>query len=272
VILDFHTHAFPKDLSYRAVTSLAKCAHLINYHDGSIAALRESMALAGITHAVQLNIAVKLEQTENTNRFAKKVLDKYTLAEPSIIPFAGIHPFDPDWKTWLHRIKREGFRGIKLHPDYQRFFVDDYRLEPFYQEVARLGLVMMFHAGYDAGLPDPIHASPRRLANVLPLLERCKTVLAHMGGMYLYQGVLGLLCGRNVYFDTSVALGLMDIDTAREIFRRHTPDRMLFATDSPWDDQSAALRYFRDSIAEGFLSSEDTGRVLWGNGAGLLGL
>lgn len=272
MILDFHVHAFPKSLAGRAVVSLSERARVPCCHDGTLPSLKQVLQNADVTHAVLLNIAVKQGQADKVNQFAKDVMAENVPRTPQITSFASLHPFDEDWRETLHTIKDVGFAGIKLHPDYQNFFIDDPRLEPFYREVAKLGLIAVFHAGYDKGYPEPIHATPRRIEQVLPLLEEGTTVLAHMGGALLSQGVLGLLCGRNVYFDTSFVLPHMNPDTAKAIFRRHGPERILFGSDAPWADPLEALHYFRDELAPGFLSETDTRRVLWDNGAALLNL
>lgn len=49
----------------------------------------------------------------------------------------------------LDRIKALGLKGVKLHPDYQRFLVDDPRCIPIYEKISRLGLITVFHTGLD---------------------------------------------------------------------------------------------------------------------------
>lgn len=269
-ILDIHTHAFPAALAHKAVDSLAGRARLRYYLDGTLEALRRSLENAGISHGLLLPIAVKPGQEQSINAFAKSTAE--WAGGPRIIPFASVHPFSPDWREQLAQVKGDGFRGIKLHPNYQRFFVDDERVLPFYRELVRLGLAVLFHAGFDNGIPAPIYGAPARLARILGELEGTVVILAHMGGNNMYGDVLELLCGKDIYFDTSFSLSWMDADVAKEIFRRHTPDRMLFGTDSPWRGQKEYLALFRRLFGNGFLCERDMRKVLWENGARLLGL
>ena len=39
----------------------------------------------------------------------------------------------------MRRREDNGIKGIKLHPDYQQFFVDDERFFPIYKKIEKLG-------------------------------------------------------------------------------------------------------------------------------------
>lgn len=272
MILDFHAHIYPESLAPRVLENITRM-RVPCYCNGTAHSLKGSMRRAGITHAVIQNIATRPGQTASILAFAEKIVqEEQGGAFPHLLSFASVHPYEEDSIAWLRRIKDMGYAGIKLHPDYQQFFIDDPRMEPFYRETARLGLITVFHAGFDESMPEVTHASTERIVNVLPLLEAGTTVLAHMGGYKMYNRTLRYLCGKNLYFDTSYNLPLLEPELAKAIFRRHGPERMLFGTDSPWADQGEAVEHFRDRFAPGFLSREDTRRVLWDNGAALLGL
>lgn len=272
MILDFHTHAYPEALCGRVIENSAQLG-VRGYTDASAAGLKRSMQMAGITHSVILNIATKPRQSAHIidSAYEMQLREQHNPTQ-RLIPLPSIYPFEEAWRDNLHRVKKLGFAGIKLHPDYQGFYIDDPRLEPLYREVAALDLLMVFHAGFDVVSPDNTHATARRIHNVLPLLEKATTVLAHMGGYRQEQETLALLCGRDVFFDTSFNLPEIDIETARAMFRKHSPARILFGTDSPWRSQRESVDYFCQRFAPGFLSPADTANVLWNNGARLLGL
>jgi len=88
-----------------------------------------------------------------------------------------------------------GLKGIKFHPDYQKFFVDDKKMFPIYETAFGLGLIVVFHAGVDIGLPAPYHATPERLEKIVRTFPRCKVVAAHMGGFSLWDDVERFLVG-----------------------------------------------------------------------------
>lgn len=235
MIIDFHVHCFPDELASKAVPQLAACAGIPARVDGTTRGLKDSMRRAGISRSVVLSIATKPSQTERINTWSSQIQDD------DIIAFGSIHPDNEDWKSQLFRIKDLGLKGIKLHPDYQKFFVDDEKMFPVYEMAFELGLIVLFHAGLDIGLPAPYHATPDRLLNVIKAFPGGKVVAAHMGGFSYWDDVERFLVGRDIYFDTSYSLGIISSEQARRIIKNHDYRKILFATDSPWMDQSEEI-------------------------------
>ncbi|WP_010681103.1 amidohydrolase family protein, partial [Acetivibrio cellulolyticus] len=126
---------------------LAKRAKIEARLDGTVNNIKESMKKAGIDKSVVLSIATKPSQTEKINTWSSCIQDD------SIVAFGSVHPENENWKDELLRLKEMGIKGIKLHPDYQKFFVDDKKMYPIYELAVDLGLVILFHAGMDIGLP-----------------------------------------------------------------------------------------------------------------------
>ncbi len=273
MILDFHTHIFPDNLARRALITMSELSMLEFHTNATGSSLKASMREAGVTHSVICNIAVKQGQTANIVNFAKEILHTNSPNETEqLIPLASVHPRDADSLQWLAKIKEDGFAGIKLHPDYQKFYINDADLEPFYKEAIRLGLVMLFHTGIDAGYPDPIHATPERILDVLPIFEQGNVILAHLGGYEMQDKVLQMICGRNVYFDTAYNLDKIPVHQMREIIRKHSPEKILLASDSPWVSQKHFVNHFTNKVVAGFLSNADCEKIMWHNGAKLLGV
>ena len=133
--------------------------------------------------AVVQNIATNAKQTAHVNDFAIEPMQ-----EPKLIPFGSVHP-DCDWRYELDRLADNGIKGIKLHPDYQDFYIDEVRMQPIYEYILKKGFILLFPAGLDIGLPNPVHAEPERTANVLGLFAGEKVVLAHMGGFQRWDAV-----------------------------------------------------------------------------------
>ena len=78
-------------------------------------------------------------------------------------------PDAPDALDELQRIKDLGLYGVKLHPDYQGFLIDDPKMFPIYDAISSLGLPVTFHTGWDPLSPDLIHATPQAVAKVVKL-------------------------------------------------------------------------------------------------------
>lgn len=262
MIIDFHVHSFPDELAVRAVPSLASVARIPARLDGTLADIRASMKKAGVDKSVVQSIATKPSQTEKVNDWSAEIQDE------DIIPFGSIHPDYENWQDELYRLQKLGIKGIKFHPDYQKFYVDDQRMYPFYDQATNMGFIILFHAGTDIGLHPPYHCTPDRLAKVVGSFPDGKIVAAHMGGYSYWDDVEELLVGTSIYLDTSMGIGKMSDEQAKRIIIRHGPEKVLFGTDSPWSDQTEEIAYIKMLGLE----KKALEAILGGNAARLLEL
>ena len=264
MIIDFHVHAFPDALAAKALPLLSKCSGGVkpNY-DATISGLESYLAKNNVDYAVVLNIATNPHQEKKVNDFAISLLEK-----KNIIPFGSVHPDSPNALSELERLAKAGIRGIKLHPDYQHFFVDDEKMFPIYKKIAELGFITVFHAGVDIGYPKPVHCTPERLLRVLDLFDDAPVVAAHFGGWLLWDSVLEDLCGTKVYLDTAFSSGKMPPDYAKELIKAHGADKVLLGSDTPWSDTLDEVRFVQSLD----LSAEDEEKILSNNAKRLLNI
>ncbi|MDP4093020.1 MAG: amidohydrolase family protein [Bacillota bacterium] len=235
MIIDFHVHCFPDALAPKAVQLLAKRAGTPPRLNGMVGDIKSSMNKAGVDYSVILPIATKPEQTKTINNWAAQIQGE------KIVSFGSIHPDYLNWKDELKKIKELGLKGIKFHPDYQDFFVDDRKMYPIYEEAFKRDLVVIFHAGVDIGLPAPYHCEPEMLKKILKDLKGGRIVAAHMGGHSYWDDVEKYLVGEDIYFDTAYSIKVIETDQTLRIIRGHGSDKILFATDSPWTDQKEEI-------------------------------
>ena len=264
MIIDFHVHAFPDALAAKALPLLSKCSGGVkpNY-DATISGLESYLAKNNVDYAVVLNIATNPHQEKKVNDFAISLLEK-----KNIIPFGSVHPDSPNALSELERLEKAGIRGVKLHPDYQHFFVDDEKMFPIYKKIAELGFITVFHAGVDIGYPKPVHCTPERLLRVLDLFDDAPVVAAHFGGWLLWDSVLEDLCGTKVYLDTAFSSGKMPPDYAKELIKAHGADKVLLGSDMPWSDTLDEVRFVQSLD----LSAEDEEKILSNNAKRLLNI
>lgn len=268
MIIDFHGHIFPERIAEHAVRGMENSGIIRACISGTRRALRTSMQQNGIDYTVLLPVATKPSQFESLNAYAKKYHGK-----DGMIYFGGIHPKSNNIKEELNIIKSFGFPGIKLHPDYQDTYFDDEKYIDLIAYAAELDLIITVHAGMDDAYPDDIHCRPEQ---VITVLERLKTigvkepklVLAHMGGYGCWNEVDTLLAGKNLYLDTSYAVGVMPDEQYLRIVRKHGVDKILFGTDSPWRDQKKEI----EAIKKLPLTEEEKSRILGENAFKLLDL
>ena len=233
--IDFHTHAFNDAIAERAISKLENTLVSEGHTDdvpaatrGTVGELLEKMDIWGIDKAVVLNIATKPSQQTVINNWAKEI------QSDRIFCFGSVHPDADDALDELERIKELGLYGVKLHPDYQGFMVNDEKLMPIYRKCAELGLPVTFHAGFDVVSPDCVHCPPELSAQVLERVPDLTVILAHFGGNDRWDDVEKYLVGKNVYFDISYTDGNISDEQALSIIRNHGADRILFASDCPW--------------------------------------
>lgn len=250
MIIDFHTHVFPEAIADKTIAYMENLQEDVQSHiRGTIDALRASMEEAGVDVSVVLPVATKPKQFQSINAFAKEISKL-----PGIISFGGIHPASENWKEEIDELVKEGFVGIKLHPDYQKEFVDGEKTIQLTKYAINQGLHVVFHAGVDVGYPEPVHGSPKAFRTMLDALDldgegarggKGKIILAHTGGYMLWDDVEKYLVGQNVYFDLAYSLGKIEDEQLVRIIRNHGVDRILFATDSPWDGQKEDVSYLK---------------------------
>lgn len=261
MLIDFHCHAFPDRIAERAIEKLAYASGgLIPQTDGSLYGLRAEMKKDGVDVSVVLGIATNPAQQKNVNDFAAEI-DK----EQCFVGFGSVHPDAEDALCELERIKSLGLKGVKFHPEYQNFFVDDEKMKPIYKKISQLGLITLFHAGHDYGFGEPYHCMPQNLANALKWLDTT-VVAAHWGGSGCGKEVIKELCGKDIWFDLSFGYGTMPKSLAQEILDKHTPDRLLFASDMPWHRPAWEKRLV-ESLD---ISQSDKDKIYFKNAAKLL--
>ena len=263
MIIDFHTHCFPEKIAKKTIEKLSFVSGgLMPQTDGTENGLLSLMESDKIDKSVVLSIATNANQQTKVNDFA------ISLKGDRIIPFGSVFPFSEDWESELYRLKENGIKGIKLHPDYQQFFVDDERLFPIYKTIERLGFILVFHAGEDFGFPPPYKATPERLRKVASLIET-PVVCAHWGSLLMCDDVLKYLCDvDNCYFDTAFGYGTMPKARALEILEKKDINKILFGSDSPWNAPSWDVNMLKTMG----LSYEEEEKIFYKNAEKLLGL
>ncbi len=269
MIIDFHTHIFPDKVAAKAIPNLASVIHIEPSMNGTLEGLRASME-GIIDVSVVLPIVTVPRQFDSIFRFALQLNETFGHdPRKKIISLAGIHPDSPDYREQLRLIAREGFFGVKLHPNYQGMVFDDIRYLRLIDAASELGLAVLVHTGYDPYTPDEDFCTPDMILHVLRETAPPLLILAHMGNNENYDESEEKLCGQNVYFDTAYSFMHMQEEQFVRMVRRHGADKVLFATDAPWTSQRECAEKL---LSLPGLSEKEKRQILWENGAKLLGL
>ncbi len=267
MLIDFHTHVFPDKIAKRAIESLESNVIRMqgkNYPavtDGSLGELIRTMAEDGVDYSVVLPIATTVRQSESINRFAREINGKN-----GIISFGSVHPMQEDYERVLEGIAEAGLRGIKLHPEYQGTFVTSPEVKRVVKKATELGLYVVFHAGRDIGMPEPVHCMPECLNSLLDYVDGSKLIAAHMGGWKLWDDVEKYIVGTPIMIDTSYVGGFMSPEQFKRIVETHGSEKILYGTDHPWERAYDSKR-FVDSIG---LKQEELDNIYFKNAIRLL--
>lgn len=262
MLIDFHTHIFPEKIAEYAIGKISETATLPNYTNGTIADTLGKMDGWKVDKSVVLHIATKPSQQTSVNNFAKEI------NSDRLISFGSIHPDSGTALEELQRIHDMGLRGVKFHPDYQDFFIDDPKMDPLYDMCSQLGLVTVFHAGFDPVSPNVIHTPPARSAAVARRFPHLKMVLAHFGGNRIWDQVEEYLVGTSVFFDTAFSAGNLTKETAFRLIRKHGAEKILFGSDCPWQKATDTFAFI-DSLP---LTESEKEQIFSKNAQTLLGI
>lgn len=238
---DFHTHAFTDSIAERAMSSLCHTAgisenadirKIVPHTDGTLSGLESLMQKNGINKSMILPIATKPSQQTAINNWAAEIMSD------NIYCCGSVHPDADDIFQELERIKSLGLYGIKFHSEYQHFRPNEKRMIPVYRKIAELGLIAVFHGGYDPLSKDEILAVPESFADIAEKVPELTIIAAHLGGMLMFDDVEKYIAGKyeNIYLDTGMLSGYISEEQMFRIIKKHGVDKILFGSDAPWDN------------------------------------
>ncbi len=281
MIIDFHTHTFPEKIALRTLEHLAGKSQSRFFTGGTAEELALSMKKAGIDCSVNLPVMTTPQQADKVNDSLLRAMPE--LEKKGILTFGGMHPDYENVRGKLRELKEGGMKGIKLHPAYQRTDIDDPKMLRIIEAASELDLIVITHAGLDIGIPEHNFADVKMLLHVIDSLKPPKFVLAHMGGWDGWTDVENYIAGAPVWLDTAFSIGRIDpfregdrplrSDNLKEegfirLCRKHGCSRILFATDSPWAEQSDYVERFMNMP----FSAAEREAILGGNAYKLMNM
>lgn len=261
-IIDAHCHIYPDRIAEKATHATDRFYDtLVSYADGKVSTMLENGRKAGITHYVVQSVATTPAQVSSINRFiAKEVAEN----GDCMTGLGTLHPDSPTLKEDFEELLSLGLRGVKLHPDIQRFKIDDFRCLKIY-ELCEGRLPILMHTGdsrYD-------FSNPNRLLPIMQIFTRLVVIGAHFGGWSVWDDVMASLKNLpNLYVDTSSTFPFVDDEKARALFAHFGADRILFGTDYPMWPPEAELAQIDKLVSD----PSDKEKVLWRNAARLFSI
>ena len=260
-IIDAHTHVFPDKLATRSSESIGNFYGLEWYSSASVSALLESGKKINACHYLVCSSALSPSQTDHINDYMSSLMSEHK----EFTALGTLHPDNADFKDVLAKIKSLGLKGVKLHPDFQKFRIDDEKMIPVYKEIARLGLPVLMHMGDDRyDYSRPIH-----LARLMRQVPELTCIAAHFGGWGRWEEAYEVLVpSERLYFDTSSALMRLGKDAAIRMVEKFGLEKFMFGTDFPIWEPTAEVQRVLDL---GFTESENE-KIFSGNFMKLFGI
>ena len=259
-IIDFHTHAFPDNLAEKAIKTLEEEGGIKAHLNGKISSLISSMDTCSIEKSIVCSIATKPSQFDSILKWSREI------KSDRIIPFPSFHPQDSEFAERISQIKNEGFKGIKFHPYYQNFTIDEEYLFPIYEKICREVLLLVMHTGFDFAFPFIRKADPQRIVKIKEEFPELKLVTTHLGSWQDWENVEKFIVGKRIYMEISFSLEFLKENIVKRIIVNHPEGYVLFGTDSPWTDQKQSL----DLLRKLQLGEEKEKRILRDNAVKLL--
>lgn len=235
-IVDIHAHVFPDKIAQKASEATGKYYGISMHGSGTVSGLVKSGGKIGVDRYIIHSTATRADQVVSVNDFIASV----QATDNRFIGFGTLHPDFEAISEEVDRVISLGFKGIKLHPDFQRFNIDGENMIPIYRAVeGRLPILM--HMGDE----KKTYSRPRRLARVLDIFPNLTVIAAHMGGYMRWDEAAEFLIGRDLYFDTSSTLPFISRSEMVDMIRGHGAERIIFGVDYPmWTHEDELERLY----------------------------
>lgn len=252
-ICDAHAHIFPEKISQKAVSSIGNFYNLpMTYKNGISDELIQSGNQIGVSHYLVCSTATVPHQVESINNF---IMNECKL-HPEFIGFGTLHPDYNNIENEVDRIIKSGLKGIKIHPDFQEFYIDEDKAFKIYEAIEGK-LPILIHMGD----PRYDYSRPKRLENIMKTFPKLDVFAAHLGGYERWDEAIVCLFGKNIHFDSSSSLEFMSPEYAKDIIRGFGADKIFFGTDFPmWDHFSEIQRFMKLG-----LNDDENEKILSGN-------
>jgi predicted TIM-barrel fold metal-dependent hydrolase len=253
-----HAHVFPENVAPKVVTQLEEYYNMKWQGNGTFSDLIKSIEDGKVDRTVIFSTATKPAQVIAINDY----ISSLCCGDKRFCGFGTMHPDFSEIEQETERFSSLGLCGLKLHPDFQQFHIDDPKMDRIYRAVGSR-MPILIHMG-DVNFD---YSSPRRLAKVMDRMPEVVFIAAHFGGYHRWDEAKKYLFGReNLYIDTSSSFQTISYAEGREMVRLHGADKVLFASDYPAVHAAKAI----DDVLKMELTEEENELIFYKNAEKLL--
>ncbi len=228
-ITDAHCHIYPEKIAAKAVTGIETFYEADPFPgNGTVPDLIRLGGENGVDRFIVQSVATSAHQVRSINEFIASRVSQYP---DKLTGLGTLFPGSPTLREDYEHLRSLGLRGIKLHPDFQGFKIDDYRCLEIYEMCERDNFPILMHTGdsrYD-------NSNPNRMLPILQIYTGLTVTGAHFGGWSVWDEAKSKLAGiPNFYVDTSSSMHYInDPRKVRSLIDAYGADHVLFGTDYP---------------------------------------
>ncbi|MBR3691849.1 MAG: amidohydrolase [Clostridia bacterium] len=237
MIIDSHAHIYPEKIAAKAAVTIGKFYNIQMDYDGTVDHLLQVGDAAGVDRFLVHSVATTAAQVSRINDY---ILGEVAEHPDRFIGFATMHPDMEEPDAEFARCMDAGLHGIKLHPDFQTFAIDDPKMDRIYG-LAEGVCPILFHTG------DRRYAysNPGRIRPVLEKFPRLQLICAHFGGYSEWDDVRRAYDGLEVWVDTSSSFFALPAEEAKKLIAFFGEDHVLFGSDYPMWNAADEIRNIR---------------------------
>lgn len=243
MFIDVHTHVFHPKIADKVLAQLEGHYSITPVGTGLVDDLLDRLKKADIDKAVVLSAATDPSQVIPANNWAITMQQDHD----ELIPFGTVHPDFDRVESELDRLERNGIKGLKFHPDFQGFRMDDPALYDI-MEMIEDRFICLFHVG-DTLPPDENPSCPRKLAALRKAFPKPPIIAAHMGGYRHWKEAIEHLGDCDVFVDTSSATDFVDDTLLNNLFNTFGTERILFGSDYPLFDAATEIDVLKKRLS-----------------------
>lgn len=252
-VIDTHAHIFPDNIAAKATLATAEYFPMPEppNHGGSVGELLEVMDRARIDYALVFSAATTARQVTHINRF----IQSEAALHPRFIPCGTLHAGFEGYREELAWMRAHGMYGVKIHPEFQRFPLDDERMFPMYEEMERHDMFLIAHMGD----PRVDLSGPHRMLPIAAAFPKLRCIAAHLGnwGDWDMEKIRPLTKVSSIYTDISSTFSYApDRAPLFPILREYDPTHIFWGSDYPiWCPRKEMAKTLALGLEEAFLEN-----------------
>ena len=261
-VINSHCHIYPEKIASKAVEGIKNFYDLNMSLNGRTDDLIKDGSKVGVVHYLVHSVATTPKQVKSINEFISYEVKSHN---GLFTGFGTLHPDSDDIEGDFNYLCDLGLKGVKLHPDFQMFALNEKKAFDLGEVIAAGDVPLLIHCGdfrYN-------YSNPEQLIPFLDKFPDLTVIGAHFAGWSMWEDATRQLAGRqNLYVDLSSSLYALSAETANELIHAYGADKVLWGTDYPMWDSVSEMEYFKKID----LTDEERSMILYENAAKLLKL